>query len=1736
MNAYQVVVNISVNSQGVNQGINAYTTQMNQITKVATQTAQASALSFQTFFGANFFGSLAKDAVESFASGLTSGFLEMTKFAARTEELGVALTGLSKVNNIAASSIKEVEKSLKDANIATQTARQVLSQYIAAGLPLEKATPLANVAKDLAVIAGVSSSEEFQRLIVGITTLNNRVLRTGGVYVQAKDAEKAWAEQHGKSVLELTTEEKQLAVLNGVLEFGTRATGLYGLAMDTTAKQMRSLERIQQDFMDAVGGQFIPILGAAVAVFTKFLQVFTAAPEAFLALTIAVGLFTAAVIAMNTAQLASLPVVGQLISSISLLGKVMTGTASLTAGATATAALATAGWVALALAVVGVTYAISKYIYEANKLKPLSDDQLKTTVEHTNALSKETQFLDSLTDGVQLNADQQKKLADIYKELNPASRARVDIIESETEKTKQLVAERANLLAADQLAVETEGINRATELNAALQQNINLTELRTQAQQLYNAADDPQLKAINLSIFTKVNAELDDNQKRLGDAASALSKYSTITGISADKAIENANAHGALSLSVDDVKKKYGDLTNAQKDNQDQGEKNLSQIDQMIDKYNELTDVVERSSERRKIIDRALAEFTELGVGPDESPKTAAARFAQNLSPQLKALVQAEKLSKDAKKAIDDLLFPSQRRSEKTEFQKLTDDVARLNAEIASFQDLTSKEFQLRFEKEDLARTKADFEKIVSLRRSLSLPLDGGFPQGAQALDQEIERLKRLVDVKDAVTKATNEQLDAEKDLAIALQTQNLPVVDAATRAAIGYSKAVRDLANSDQQLTADVIVQSKLRQDRIRDETATTFRAYQDLRLNLLKENETLNKELESNKLFNLILAGKEGDIQTKIESQISLKDIQTPTEIQTIASNTTSIMSDVQQIAQHFGAGTPAASANGSADSFIDATTGQRVSGSNLKSGAVKGSMPDWIKRLPKNNAYTSSLPVVTVGGVQVPASNQVPEEQGVVNVTTKQAGVDALQLIRENANLAAIAAREKATADANKRILANEALLKAGLIDFDKDVEAARSDNQVKRLTQARAIAVELKLLDDDFAHAAEESADKIELAYKRERNAINDVDDIIGRTKATIEFLNQLRVGNPTALGKESAREDSERASKAIQVQQEILDLRRKLFSVDPNDIGNRAQDEAARYEDAWLKALDAVKEADIQARESMIASQVKIADATIYHSDQANAKVLEFLAQQKTVTDAVADAKIGVIQGTYNLIDKGLDKITSKLGAVGSILKDLLSTLIKASLNKFFLSLFGLNPQGGGTATAGGSGGGGGGFLSGLLHAIGGGGSVSSGGVFSNGTVGGTPPFVGNFFAPSGGVGGTFGGGALGSGGNPFAAPSVLQMLGLGGPSLSSSSVSGAAGGAAGAAGKAGVGAGGGILSQIFGGGSLGQLGKGLGQAAPLLGLALGSQVGGSSITGQILGGIGGLAGGLAVGIGTGAIGASGGIIGGLVGALGGTLAATGILAAVAVPLIIGAWLLGRDKLRKTEEKQRTAVLTDSKSKLSAILDDLRGGRIDSATALANAQAIRADYLTQVGTLKDKKTRNIAIATVRELDAIIGQISAAGAESDAASERFKLLVPTFATGGNIAFVSNAQSGNGERAMIATRDDELVLTQRDVAALGGAGAMQRAGIRGYSSAAMPSVPLTGYASRSMSVSSPTQNGGSQEANQLFVLVGDDKAADAIVQRSRPGTIARKMSIHVRQTGFDGFVGDFIRETTR
>jgi len=257
-------------------------------------------------------------------------------------------------------------------------------------------------------------------------------------------------------------------------------------------------------------------------------------------------------------------------------------------------------------------------------------------------------------------------------------------------------------------------------------------------------------------------------------------------------------------------------------------------------------------------------------------------------------------------------------------------------------------------------------------------------------------------------------------------------------------------------------------------------------------------------------------------------------------------------------------------------------------------------------------------------------------------------------------------------------------------------------------------------------------------------------------------------------------------------------RRKL----QEEIAVAAATGAERYKNVWLASINEVTLADYTAVESQIKSRVKLSDQTVFHQAQANAKVLEFLAQQKGMTDIVADAKIGVMQKTFDGIDSALDRIIPKLHGFGSILKQIVADLLKLELSKFFQQLLGLNGGAGGQGTGAGSGGGPGGILNifksggGLLGTIKGvlglGGAPLTPGIAGTGSgaggllsslSGGASSFAGpsalGLLTGGGAAVASTGATALAAGANAFAAPSAIAAVGGGG------AAAGAAGGASG---------------------------------------------------------------------------------------------------------------------------------------------------------------------------------------------------------------------------------------------------------------------------------------------------------------------------------------------------------------
>lgn len=602
-----------------------------------------------------------------------------------------------------------------------------------------------------------------------------------------------------------------------------------------------------------------------------------------------------------------------------------------------------------------------------------------------------------------------------------------------------------------------------------------------------------------------------------------------------------------------------------------------------------------------------------------------------------------------------------------------------------------------------------------------------------------------------------------------------------------------------------------------------------------------------------------------------------------------------------------------------------------------------------------------------------------------------------------------RTRESNDAVESILRDEYFLKVGLIDFELEVAAARSAERVKRVKEERNIATELKLANDEIS------------ALRRRDPAAEGRAFDEHRLEVARDELSLLK--EAAVLRLENSSEELVNKRRLLSVERERLDLESRISQLQ-DEIANGPYNESLRIQAALLEDILEIRRRDEEAIIRQNRAQLELSDATILHSEQVRAQVLEHLASQKSVTEAFGDGIISIYDRVTGLIDRGIDKLTRGLGVVNDLLKSIARQLLNRLFQRLLDAIF--PPSGGGVGSSGGGlnlrGGGGGNLLSNLFGlfrpGVGGGGGTSAGGVAGNNAVAGQ--FI-NFLTGRGPNGATGGGITNPQTAQAAALASVFNQ-GTGGFATPTSLTSQAAAqtaiaaavqstGGASVAGKAAATAAG--TPSLFAG-----LLPALGAAAPLLGLQLGSQLGGQSLLGNILGGAGGVALGgiataaLAPGLLTGLFGGSIAGVGGatastgLGGALGGLLtgaSAAFVVAPIAVALLIGAKLLARNKLRRREETARTQTINDALAQLNEILREVKSDRLDANSAIQNALQIRAQYVAAVSQLTDRKTRDHALQDVTRLDIVIAQIRGAGDAQARRQKNLARIVPEFKHG-------------------------------------------------------------------------------------------------------------------------------------
>lgn len=202
-------------------------------------------------------------------TGLTAAFGYFVKkaafSAARIEELEVVLLAVAKANGVATDKAKDTVRQLRTFNIAHKQALVITNLFMQSEIDLADAIKLANVAKDLAVIASMDSSEATQTLIEATANQSILMLRQFGIVTNLDKIYGTYAEAVGKTADSLTEAEKKQAFLNEILDKGKKAAGSYEAAMGTVSKRYRSLTgRVIPDFIALLGGSFLETMGIVV--------------------------------------------------------------------------------------------------------------------------------------------------------------------------------------------------------------------------------------------------------------------------------------------------------------------------------------------------------------------------------------------------------------------------------------------------------------------------------------------------------------------------------------------------------------------------------------------------------------------------------------------------------------------------------------------------------------------------------------------------------------------------------------------------------------------------------------------------------------------------------------------------------------------------------------------------------------------------------------------------------------------------------------------------------------------------------------------------------------------------------------------------------------------------------------------------------------------------------------------------------------------------------------------------------------------------------------------------------------------------------------------------------------------------------------------------------------------------------------------------------------------------------
>jgi hypothetical protein len=174
-----------------------------------------------------------------------------TAFEAMSEQANVSLAELQKA---AKGTISDFEL-MRQANVALTGAGGEFGEQFGKALP-----KLLETARAASKATGEDVGFLFESLVAGIKRSSPLMIDNTGLVLSLGEANEAMAAKLGKTVEELTDEEKQLALLNATVEAGGDMVSKMGSDQLTAAERLAKLRATIKNTTDQIGLAFIPVI------------------------------------------------------------------------------------------------------------------------------------------------------------------------------------------------------------------------------------------------------------------------------------------------------------------------------------------------------------------------------------------------------------------------------------------------------------------------------------------------------------------------------------------------------------------------------------------------------------------------------------------------------------------------------------------------------------------------------------------------------------------------------------------------------------------------------------------------------------------------------------------------------------------------------------------------------------------------------------------------------------------------------------------------------------------------------------------------------------------------------------------------------------------------------------------------------------------------------------------------------------------------------------------------------------------------------------------------------------------------------------------------------------------------------------------------------------------------------------------------------------------------------------